>query len=391
MALPLAAGLLSFFISWQVTKRDTSAIEKSPKLRVPIRRQGSHVLGSARSAGSLYQWQEQVEGSSVTELSDLARQLISSSHRNDLAMWQTLLAAWSEQDGQGMIDFIEKDVPISQRETLLEIGWFAWGAAEPDAAFVLGKTLSGPREQQFLMGVAAVDARKAAEFLSQMPNSQMSRYYISRQIVQGAPDLVDGMLQSAIYDGGRVGFQSEWVKQLAATDPAKAVEYADNMGIIFQDNIRIAIDEIAKKDPAAALEQIQMMPSNRSKALSSVTLAKDWVRVDRDKALSWIRGSLTGPVQHYALVEAAEATGTTDPEGALGLVLEAGLEPVADFYDVRGSSIMMSESSALPDAGKTAAYLFQRLAQTDPEGAERYLQDHIPSELQEKFRSYLQP
>ena len=388
-AIPLAAGLLAFFGAWYGWSKGEGENEAIGPIQRDQRRE--ILAGSGRGAASLEEWSKVVAGSSAGDFPNLAKKLMSDPRRSDPTMWGPLLARWSEQDGAGMMDFLQNDVPSSQREKLLELGWFAWGASDPDAAFAVGKTSPISLARQLLIGIAESDPRKAAEYVMQMPDSQMLRYYITHKIVEGAPDLVDGMVASAVYDGGRIGFERAKIDLLAANSPTEAVDYARGLGNLFADPVLMAIECVARLDPEQALVQIEKMPSSRTKAISSVSLAKFWAAKDPQAAVDWIHDSLEGPVRHYALIATAEVLGADDPGRGLDLVFEAGLEPAVNFYDVHGSSVISAESQTIPNPQKTAISLFRRYSQADPEGAKRYLQFEIPAGLRDKFKNLVEP
>lgn len=339
---------------------------------------------TAKGSALIVEWIGRLEKTDDRDLEKLASGLLHDSHRDDPALWAPLLARWSAVDGAGMISFLEKEASPALRPRLLENAWFAWGASDPDAAFKAGKKLPPSLVESLLEGIADTDPRKAAEFVTKVPNSQFAVNIIAARIASAAPDLAENLLARAVYDGARYPFEQAKISELAAADPAEAIAYARSLGVIGRDPVPGAVKAIAQNDPAKAAVQVDAMPSSRSKALSSVTLAETWAAQDPDAAVKWIRDSLTGPVLHEAMIAAASASGSADPAKALDLVVEAGWIKEGDFFGIRDSGTLIpGEYASAPDARGTAIGLLQQLSRTDPEAARRYLREKIPAGMRD--------
>jgi len=341
--------------------------------------------GLTRGGGSalLADWGARVEATADAALPELAAELAKDGRRHDPALWMPLIARWSESDAPGMIAFLEKDAPPALRDKLLDAGWFAWGAVDPEAAFAAGRVLPKERMRRLLEGVAEVDAGKAAGFVTRVPDSQFAAWSIGEKIFREAPDAAEDLMKRAVYDGARMPFERAKVEQLAESDPAAAIAYARSLGAMGHDPVPEAVVAIAKQDPAKAAAEVEAMASSRSKALSVVTLAKSWVLRDEAAALAWVRGQPEGPVRQAALVAAA-GTMIAEPERALALVEEAGWTCEGDFHEVRVGSMMPSESREKPDALKVAADALRNWSVSDPEAARRYLGESVPESMREK-------
>ncbi len=371
------AGLACFAAGWQW--RVASQAAPVPDANAPGK-SGQRPLPElqGRGDGLLSGWASKVEAAGDSELEELAALLTKEPRGSDLALWIPLLARWSEADGAGMISFLESKAPPALREQLLSQAWFAWGASDPDAAFAAGRKLKPDWASELLQGIAENDPRKAVECVWQMPDAQFNISAVAARVIEKASDLAEGLLARAVYDGGRYPIETEWVSTMAVKDPAQAVALAKRWGNIGWDPVPRAIGEIAKHDPAQAAEQIALMPSNRSKALSAVTLAKVWAASDAEAAAAWIRGNVEGPAKHYALVNAA-ASASTDPELALNLLQEAGTEPDGDFFNIYRYDIGTGEAHEKPDAHAVTVDLLRRLVATDPAKA-RSLAAGMPGE-----------
>ena len=127
------------------------------------------------------------------------------------------------------------------------------------------------------------------------------------------------------------------------------------------------------------------MPSSRSKALSSVTLAETWAATDLDAAVEWIHGNLDDVVRQSALLAAAAASGNQDPAKALGLVLESDWVQSADFFSIRDAGSMTpSETMQKRNPISTAAGILGPWFQKDPVAALNYFEANIPVGMREE-------
>jgi hypothetical protein len=340
-------------------------------------------LTRGQGSAMLADWGARVEDTPDAALPELAVELAQDGRRHDPALWMPLIARWSVADAAGMIAFLAEDAPPALRDRLLDAGWFAWGAVDPEAAFAAGRALPQERMRRLLEGVAEVDPAKAAGFVTRVPDSQFAAWSIGEKIFREAPDAAADLMKRAVYDGARGSFERAKIVQLAETDPAAAIAYARSLGAIASDPVPQAVVAIAKQDPAQAAAEVEAMASSRSKALSVVALSKTWVTRDADAALAWVRGQPEGPVRQAALVAAA-GTMIAEPERALALVEEAGWTREGDFHGVRVGSLMPSESRETRDPMKVVADALRNWSASDPEAARRYLGDAVPEAMREK-------
>ncbi len=247
-----------------------------------------------------------------------------------------------------------------------------------------GNSLPPGLAKELLDGVAEVDAAKAVALALSMPKSQFAFGGIAGRVLKFHPELIESLMDRAVYDGGRYPFEKAKVAELAASDPAAAVAFARSCGNIGLDPVPKAVATIAKLDPKAAADQVEAMESCRSKALSSVALAEIWTARDPDAALKWVRGSLDGPVLQSALLAAAAGSG--DPAKGLELVAEAGWEVGGDFHSIRDNGTMTpGESINIRTPAGVAADLLRQWAGRDPAAAKAYLDSAIPARLREEI------
>ncbi len=332
----------------------------------------------------LREWRERVDGSEVGEMEDLAELLVRNPHRLDEAMWIPLIARWAEEDAPAMMAFLEVNAPPPLKAKLMDMAWFSWGAANPDAAVAAGKDLPTALVIPLLEGMAETDLRKAALLSLEMANSQFPTWSLAERISKEDPDLAEMLVSRAIYDGGRIPLQRATITRLASEDPEAAISYARSLGVIGSDPVPGAVVEIAKIDPLKAAVQVEAMPSSRSKALSSVKLAATWAASDPEAATEWIQQNLQGSVNQAALLEAASVSGSLDPEKALDLVLRAGWTMDGNFFAIRDFGTMNpSESRDTKTASSVTANLLRQWAAKDPEAARFFLQNEVPATMRE--------
>ena len=265
--LALLAGLASFAAGWHWRMASLAAPTGDASTSAKSGSRGASEL-QGRGDGLLVGWASKVEATSDSELEGLAALLSKEARGRDLALWIPLLARWSKTDGAAMIAFVDAKAPPALRAQLLSQAWFAWGASDPDAAFAAGQRAKPRFDHKLLQGIAENDPRKAVEYLWQTPDAQFCVSAVAPKVIKEAPELAEGLLSRAVYDGGRMPVQQAWISDLAAKDPAQAVALAKRWGSISGNTISQAVREIAKHDPAKAAEQVALLPSNRSKALS---------------------------------------------------------------------------------------------------------------------------
>jgi hypothetical protein len=320
-------------------------------------------------------------------LRKLAQELLKEGrHRGDLTLFGPLLARWAEIDGTGLIAFVQGSVPPGERQWMLEHAWYAWGAVHPPAAAAAGKELRPALAKKLIAGMAESNLRFAVETALKLPDAQFNIFAIGSRLSSLSPDQLAALRPRAVYDGPRLPLEKAWRENLVKTDPAAAVEAAKKAGLIGGDQVPGVIAAVAKNDPAKAASLLAEMPSSRSRALSSVLLARTWAAQDAPAALAWTRQSLTGPVKQSALLEIAAATGGPDPASALHLVSEAGWEMETNFQRiVDGNSSREADERLTPE--KTAAGLLRQIAAIDPAAARKALEQSVPPEHREAVAS----
>lgn len=325
-----------------------------------------------------------IDQSGPSDLRRMAGALLGDSRRRrDLGMWGPLLARWSEVDGAGMLAFVKGVSPVADREWLENKAWFAWGAADPAAASVAGGTLPLSSLRELIRGMGRKDAKAAIDFTLRMPNAQMNVWLLSDSLKSLPQETVDALLPRAIYEGMRMPLKSAKTAALVETDPAAALAAAGPQ--LGHDTAPQVMSAIAEKDPGKAAELLAAMPSSRSRALSSLSLARVWAGQDSAAALTWARRDLQGPVRQAALLEIAAVSGGVSPLEALALVEEAGWTTEGNFGAVRGGNMIAGEAVSFPSPIQTAAALLHQLDSLDPNAARQYLMNQVPEEHQARL------
>ena len=354
---------------------------------------GPHVPATPRAAPGLTQHGSKalpeifafVEKASVADLRRAATDLLSDPRRRrDLGVWGPLLARWAEMDGAGLMAFVRNEAPPGDRPWLESKAWYAWGAADPQAAGAEGAQLPVELSRQLIAGMAQADVRAAVAFAMRMPDAQFNLRGIAGEITKSAPELIGELLLRSVYDGMREPLQRAQCEVLARTDPPAAIALARRLGAIERDLVPETMGDIAQRDPLKAVEVLAQMPSSRSRALSAVTLAKTWAAHDAIAATAWARQTLTGSVKQSALLEIAAVSGGPDPLASLQLVEEAGWIQESNFYRIAdGGSLTPSETFDRPTPVKTTSLLLRQLSVLDPSAARNFLEQRVPESLRQ--------
>jgi hypothetical protein len=323
-----------------------------------------------------------LQRASAADLRGMAMNLLTDpARRRDFGLWGPLLARWAETDGPGLIDFVSREAPPSERAWLESKAWFSWGAARPAAAAAAARELPAALAADLIRGMAETDAAAAAGLALQLPGAAENLYDIAAKVAQSSPELIADLLPRLTYESMRQPLRQAQASALAVTNPSAALALARQSGNLGHDPVPVTMKQIARQDPARAAELFAQMPSSRSKALSAAVIAKTWAGDDSAAAAAWARGSLTGSVRQAALLEIAAVSGGPDPLTALRIVEEAGWQPEPDFYAVSdGGPRPAAEARSRPAAERTAGLLLQQLAALDPGGARRWLEQSVPAD-----------
>ncbi len=360
--------------SAEVRKRQTEAVINVTTPPPVFKESGSRGVPEVIAA---------VANATPADLRRMAQALLADPRRRrDLGVWGPLRARWSEVDGAGLMAFVKREAPPGERPWLEARSWYAWGAAHPAAASAEGKELPVLMARELIAGMAKRDPQTAANFALQMPDAQFNLYGVAADVAASDPELIAGLVPRAVYDGMRQSLQRAQAAALVATNPAAALTLSRKAGNVGLDPVPVTMRHIAQYDPVKAAELLAQMPSSRSKALSSVALAKTWGARDGDAATAWARQSLTGPVKQAALLEIAASSGGPDPLAALQLVEEAGWNQEANFHAVADyGTHTPAEVRERPTPVKTAGLLLQQLSILNPAAAQSFLEQRVPANL----------
>jgi hypothetical protein len=336
-------------------------------------------LGSTSSLPVFFR-EIQTASASASRIAEIAAALLAQArHARDDTLWALILARWSQVDPSAMMAFAESHAGDTCA-TLPAMAWKAWGATRPEAAFAAAKSQPEPLRKAMLQGVAAVDPAKAAHFALGLPNAQFAIGTVIRDLARHDPDAALALLPSAVYDGAREPIHRAVVEQLAQSDPDQALALVRQAGRIWDDREAETFAAIARHHPEKACELIEAIPSSRSKALSSVSVAKTIAADDQEAALEWTRTSLKGPVRDAALVEIASVTGGSDPVAGLALLAEVGWRETGDLYLTQERQ--RADMFGVAATSDVATRLLRQWAATDPDGARTWLEAHAPATLQ---------
>ncbi len=184
-SLPWLAAAAGLAAGWGLGKWPGEAREQAVPMAGKSLPRGE-ALTRGQGSAMLADWGVRVEDTPDAALPELAGDLAQDGRRHDPALWMPLIARWSESDAPGMIALLETDAPPALRDRLLDSGWFAWGAVDPDLAFEAGRALPQERMRRLLEGVVEADPEKAAGFVTRVPDSQFAAWSIGEKISREA-------------------------------------------------------------------------------------------------------------------------------------------------------------------------------------------------------------
>lgn len=316
-------------------------------------------------------------------------------NRNSMTLWSLVLARWSIVDPQGMMDFVQGPGGSQVGVDVRSLAWYAWAASDPEGVKEQAHTMGGPLRLAVLRGMAAVDPELALRTAFEMREANSTVNAVLRSISDPDPELVRGFLSRAVYDGMRQPMEDALVKSYLREDPKKALEFAQGQGRIWSDPVAKVIGETAVDRPEVAVSLLEELPSSRSRAISTVEVARSWASNDPQAALDWVRQQEPGEILNTSLVAVASAMGGSDPVGALALLSEVGWKEVGAFYAigrVNGPESVFDQvqSHRAIDLTEVAQDLMRNFVMMDREGARAYVAEEVPPAWQEKFKKIVE-
>lgn len=375
-AVFLLTGCLGYLAGKMATPPPQTSVAKPPALvanRQPSQKPKVEVKPlQSVGAGALEEAFTLFNKANAAELRAHALQLLANPAKcRDTSLWMLLLARWSTVDGPGMIKFAET-IPQTERERVAELAWNAWGAAAPAAAAAASQNLPDAKIKALINGMAETDVRLAVKLSQQQPDAQFQLSNIAERI-GSEPGLAKELRPGAVYDGSRMMLERAELDALASSDPEAALKLAKSVGNITSDPTPTTLAKIAHHDVAKAAELYSELPSNRSKALSAVSLAGTWAAQNQVEALQWVRSTLKGPVRQAALEKMAAVVGGQDPVAGLALLEETGWKPGLDFSTQRIGNVLMNEGGERQSAKELTQQLITRIAAQDPAAADQWM------------------
>ncbi len=346
---------------------ETAPADVERKMRHAPKRVRHPSLGTG--TGALWEWERRVREAGSGDCIRLARLLRDDPRGSDLAYWRHLLARWSVDGGEEMVNWIRESAPLSSRGKILEMACFAWGASAPDEAMEATTSLPPRFCRQIMWGMAEVDLRKTVEFVLRMPRQQEAIGEILPRLIEKDPALAETLRKRAVYDHSRKVAERADCSWLVATDPGAAIELARSHGVIGYDPVPAVVRMIADKNPIEAARQVDAMPGSRTKALSSVELAGVWSRRDAGAAMAWSRALPAGAVRQQAMLAAISSGGWKGRE-AFNLIREAGMKRTRDFQGFSDTGTTEpGEKASRWDPADVAATVYQRWKVAAPDEA----------------------
>lgn len=311
-------------------------------------------------------------------------------NRNSKTLWSLILARWSVVDPEGMITFVEGEKKSGRGNDLESMAWFAWAASDPSHLATQAPQLHGPLGLEVIRGLAAVDADLALEVAFKMPDANSAVGAALGASDKHDPERIRSLLARAVYDGMRMPMQRQLMTRLLQEDPRAAVAYAQRNGRIWSDPVAQVLGQAARDDPEEAVGLLEDLPSSRHRAISTVTVARNWAMNDPVGAVEWIRRQPAGEIRNTSLVAVASVIGGNDPRGGLALLEEVEWSKVGAFYSIgsvreSGSVYNQVKEHDTVNTLDVARNLLRSLAGTDPEEAREYVAKTVPPALRDEL------
>ena len=318
--------------------------------------------------------------SEPSECLNFASRLLDDPENKDSeTLWCLVLARWSELDPQGMIDFVEGQ-PDSRLRLL---AWETWAATDPDLLATKVTSMGPPKSVSVLKGIASQNPDLALEAAFESPDTNSLIWPMFRSSTGFKVETIKRLLQSAAYDGTRNPMMENLTDTLAQRDPKEALSFVQKKGRNWSDPSAKLFAKLAHKNPKQAVDLLGKQPSSRSKAISTVQVAKTWAAQDPEAALAWTRSQSSSQIRDSSLVAIASVIGGEDPDQGLALLDEVGWKDVGLFYAVgtvqpKGKLHDQIEEHDIAMTHRVGRSLLETLAQQDPEAAKKYISTNVP-------------
>lgn len=272
-------------------------------------------------------------------------------------MQMMTMHAWSRQDARGAVDWAMAQAGDPRRDELLAVAISGLAATEPRNAFELARTLDVNQGDQIVGQVLGRwlqdDPAAATQALQSVPESSTRRHAVWQIAVQYAQQDVDGALAWLLTlpadEVDRVA--GSVVGTLAAQNPVRASGFVDRLPQSARAGAAQAVVTAwADRDPRAAARWVETSTGPEERPVLTQVLLSHWSRQDPQEALRYARRLPPGGERETAMVGVIQSQ-------------RGDLDLAERLYD----------TLELPETRREAArYLYFRLHERDPQGAERY-------------------
>ena len=326
---------------------------------------------------------------------NFARQLLKAGdNAASESLWALLFARWSELAPSAMVDFVESEQAHAISGKLEEMAWFAWGASDPHAATERVRLQPQTIRYATIRGIAAVDPTEASLCALSLPDAQFALREAIVYSNKHDPEHLIALLSRSVYNGSRQPIQEALIARLTQFDPAAAIAEAQRLGRIWSDPPAKVFGEIARTNASAAVELLTLVPQSRSRAISTVQVARNWAQTDQYAALEWVRSLPPGDVKDTSLAAVASVIGGKEPIEGLALIEETGWRVGGQFYEVAtirndGKIQSQRQEHDTVDAVAVGKALLRQLSATDLEGARLYIEQRAPKALRKNLSSVI--
>jgi hypothetical protein len=385
------AGLLIFKPSEDIELPSTS----SSRQIEPVRSARLHPLNQSGAAqiDSILAFVNQLNSSNAC-LTFAFQLNADSKNRHSETIWSILLARWSQLDPEGMIAFLATEKAAKRPTNQEGLAWQAWAASDPKGAVTRVRSINKKLAEALFKGIAQVDPSLAIELAFQAPDSSKLIDTVLQYSTDFSPETVAHISQ--LLDLSWIGRRGRKLilEQAKTGDPAtdRAIDQKTPKSQLQPlDDFLV---ELSREQPKEAVALLENDPPSRSRAVSTVEIAKNWALKDPDASLAWVREQSSPQVKNSALVAIASVIGGEDPLRGLSLIEEIGWADTENLYDLKESSggklsRSMLRYNHLYQTQAVATSLFRNLAANDPESARQYLAEKIPAEHRPHFEEAL--
>jgi hypothetical protein len=280
----VAGGIAARSLLHQPAAPEARSPDSSPRRKISERstaRIHSEVLGEINAQQVDHAIALADTMTTPSECRQFANQLLNDPENADSkTLWNILMARWSEIDPQSMIAF----VGVLPGQELRDLAWEAWAATDPDLLATKVTSMGPPSSSAVLKGIASRNPDLALELCLETPGTEV--WKLMSQTEGFTPETLRNLLQKAVYDGMRDPMVEHLTKTLTRENPEEALQFINGQGRSWSDPAAQVFAQLTRENPSKAIALLKKQPNSRSKAISTVQIAKNWAASDPEASLN---------------------------------------------------------------------------------------------------------